>query len=208
MNLNNNRHPRGIVAIAVLVVVVIGMMIYMLQMKAFFSVARVPGDRSVKVERPWLQEHLIVSADKLIKLPKPPKPDLGSGFTLNASVSRDGAGRGTAILVFDGSGEVHGTWNCAYSHENRQYKYEASFKGNIDINKTYSDKSGEDESLLFFITKGTYSQKTFTPDMGEEVSDGTIYFVGWVRPDRSVHGLATITTDQSWSAGYDFATKP
>jgi len=208
MRLNNNTCPKGYAVLVVLVVLVIGLMIYMLQMKAFLAPARIPGGRSVQVERPWLQEDLIVPADKLIRLPKAPKVDLASGFTVSASVTRDGSDRGVALIDFDGSGEVEGTWNCAYAHEDRQYKYQASFKGNIDIEQTFSDKSGEDKSLLFFITKGQYRQSTYTPGMDEEITDGVIYFTGWVAPDRSIRGLATITTDQSWSASYNFSGKP
>jgi len=201
----------GVVVLLLLVAIAILAILYVIQMDAFFGPVA-PGGRTPAEHRPWLEEDRIVPSDKLIKPPQPPKPAINEPLILNAQVHLDGSDRGTATLKFAVSGEVSGTWYCEYSHDDRDYRFDASFAGNIDVTKTYleeevadesSPSEGLDESRLYFITKGTYKQTAYSVEAGTETSEeGLIYVTGWLHTDYSVSGLLTITTDRTWSATY------
>jgi len=193
---------RGVVVLLLLVAIAILAILYVIQMDAFFGPVA-PGGRARAEHRPWLEEDRIVPADQLIKPPQPPKPAISEPLTLNARVQLDESDRGTAILKFAVSGEVSGTWYCEYSHDDRDYRFDASFAGNIDVSKTYSEGETPDDSQLYFITKGTYKQTAYNIKEGTATSEeGLIYVTGWLHTDYSVSGLITITTDRTWSATY------
>lgn len=199
---------RGAVLLLLLVAIAILALLYVIQMDAFFGPigtrGRVPAEH-----RPWLEEYRIVPGDKLIRPPQPPKPAISEPLILTANVWLDESDRGTAILEFAVSGEVSGTWNCEYSHDDRDYRFDAGFAGNIDVTKTYSEEEVEDESQLYFITKGTYKQTAYNIETGIETSEeGVVYVTGWLRADYSVSGLITITTDRTWSATYTLEKGP
>jgi hypothetical protein len=197
---------RGFVLLLVLVAVAILALLYIIQMEAFFGPVA-PGRQSTAMHKPWLEEDRIVPSDKLIKLPRPPKPELNKPLSVTARVRLDESERGTVILDFTVAGEVTGAWHCEYSHDNRNYTFDAAFKGNIDITKTYSKGKTTDESRLFFITKGTYSQTGCDVVAGTETFEqGLVYVTGWLSPDYSAEGLITITTDKAWSAAYTWQT--
>lgn len=192
----------GFALLLLLVAVAILALLYVIQMDAFFGPVT-PGGRTPAEHRPWLEEDRIVPSDQLIKPPQPPKPAISEPLTLNARVRLDESDRGTAILEFAVSGEVSGTWYCEYSHDDRDYRFDASFAGNIDVTKTYSEGDITDDSRLYFITKGTYKQTAYNAEAGTETSEeGLIYVTGWLHTDYSVSGLLTITTDRTWSATY------
>ena len=208
-------YSRGFVLLLVLVAVAILALLYVIQMDAFFGPVA-PGGRTPAEHRPWLEEDRIVPSDRLIKLPRPPKPELNKPLTVTARVRLDESERGTVILDFTVAGEVTGTWYCEYSHDNRNYTFDAAFAGNVDVTKTYSkgkipDESssseGLDESKLYFITKGTYGQTGYDVVSGTETFEqGLVYVTGWLSPDSSAEGLITITTDKTWSAAYTWQT--
>ncbi len=207
----NRRRRRGVVVLLLLVAIAILAILYVIQMDAFFGPVA-PGGRTRAEHRPWLEEYRIVPSDKLIRPPQPPKPAINEPLILNARVQLDGSDRGTATLEFAISGEVSGTWYCEYSHDDRDYRFDASFAGNIDVTKTYSEgevtdesssSEGLDESRLYFITRGTYKQTAYNIEAGTETSEeGLVYVTGWLHTDYSVSGLLTITTDRIWSATY------
>jgi len=193
---------RGAVLLLLLIAIAILAILYVVQMDAFFGPV-LPGGRAAAEHRPWLEEYRIVPGDQLIKPPQPPKPAISEPLTLNARVQLAESDRGTAILKFAVSGEVSGTWNCEYSHDDRGYRFDASFAGNIDVTKTYSEEEVADESQLYFIMKGTYKQTAHNIETGIETSEeGLVYVTGWLHTDYSVSGLVTITTDRTWSATY------
>ena len=145
--------------------------------------------------------------DQLIKPPQPPKPALNEPLALTAAVKIDESERGTAMLEFAISGEVRGTWYSEYSNEDRDYTMEATFAGNIDTDKAYSEGEAVDESKLYFITKGAYKQTAYNAEAGTKTLDeGLVYVTGWLGADYSVSGLITITTDKAWSATYTLET--
>ena len=197
---------RGFVLLLVLVAVAILALLYVIQMDAFFGPVS-PGKSTRAEHRPWLEEGRIVPGDKLIKPPQPPKPVLSEPLTLAARVMIDESDRGSATLEFAISGEVKGAWYSEYSNEDRDYTMEATFAGNIDTDKTYSEGEIIDESKLYFITKGTYKQTAYNAEAGTKTLDeGLVYVTGWLNTDYSVSGLITITTDKAWSAIYTLET--
>ncbi len=197
---------RGAVLLLVLIAIAILAILYVIQIDAFFGPVS-PGKSTKAEHRPWLEEGRIVPSDELIKPPQPPKPALVEPFTLPAQVSIDESGRGTATLEFAVSGEVKGAWYSEYSNEDRDYTMEATFAGNIDTDKTYSEGETVDESRLYFITKGTYKQTAYNAEAGTKTLDeGLVYVTGWLNTDYSVNGLIIITTDRTWSAVYTLET--
>jgi len=195
-------HGPGFAMLLLLVAIAILALLYVIQMDAFFGPVA-PGRQSTAKHRPWLEEDRIVPTDRLIKPPEPPKPELNEPFTLTAPVFIDDSKRGTVALDFTIAGEVSGSWHCEYSHDNRDYAFDAAFTGNIDITKIYSKGETTDESKLYFITKGNYTQTVYNVEAGSETSEqGLVYVTGWLGPDYSAEGLITITTDKTWSATY------
>jgi hypothetical protein len=198
---------RGAVLLLLLIAVAILALLYVIQMDALFRPV-VPGAQRTAVHKPWLEEDLIVPGDKLIKPPRPPKPAISEPLTLSARVRMDGNDRGTATIEFAVSGEAKGVWYSEYSNEDRDYTMEATFAGNIDIDKTYSTGEIVDKSRLYFITKGTYKQTAYNAEAGTKTLDeGLVYVTGWLNTDYSVNGLITITTDKTWSAVYTMETE-
>ncbi len=195
---------RGSVLLMVLVVIAIGMVIYFLDMRILFGP---PGGRTGRAEsRPWLEEDLIKGADEEIRLPRSPKPLLTEEQQIAAAVSRDGTERGTMTLVLSADGRLRGTWRCSYRHGDQEYAYDADFGGNIDSRKVYvSDEGAKDKSLLYLITRGSYTQRINDVKTNQTTTKkGTIYVTGWLAPDWSARGIITITTDRKWSVTYDW----
>ncbi len=197
---------RGFVLLLVLVAIAIVALLYVIDMEALFGPVA-PGKSTRAEHRPWLEERRIVAGDGLIKPPQPPKPALSEPLALTATIKIDESDRGSATLEFAVSGEVKGAWYSEYSSQDRDYTMEATFAGNIDADKTYSEGETIDESKLYFITKGTYKQTAYNAETGTETLDeGLVYVTGWLGADYSVSGLITITTDKTWSATYTLKT--
>lgn len=83
----------------------------------------------------------------------------------------------------------------------------ADFKGNIDASKIYSDESGEDFSLLYFIAKGKFViLKSNTETNKTRDIKGSIYITGWLDTEYNATGEIIITVNKrefevfSWSA--------
>ena len=199
----------GFAGLFILIAVAIMMVLMMIQMKTLFRSGGGYRKSTAPPSRPWLQEELLVTDDRLIRLPRPPKPALDKPFSLTVPVTRKDNDRGEITIDFATTGEVAGTWQCRYSHENIDYIYNATFKGNIDVSKAYSDKQADDPSKLYFFTKGDYSQTIYNRRSEEECfTEGFVYTTGWMNPDHSVSGKITITTDRSWSADYQWQAGP
>ncbi|MBW8036733.1 MAG: hypothetical protein FVQ79_14185, partial [Planctomycetes bacterium] len=158
----DRRRCGGFLALASLVVIAIMAILYFFLFSSMFNISAPPGSKPRSYKKPWHDEHLILGPDKIIEAPKAPKPDFNKSFTLKPAVAREGAKRGAMALNFLENGVVNGSWKCTYSHEDRHYTYEATFAGNIDVEVMYSDNDGEDESQLYFITKGSYVKDIYT----------------------------------------------
>ena len=206
--LKANPSRRGSVILMVLVAVVILMMLYFIDIQAIFG----PNlkDRSPKpTARPWLQEDRLVGPDELIKMPKPPKLIIDKDFTTTCHVTSDGSDRGKVILEFNTAGEVSGSWHCEYSGNDRDYRFNADFAGNIDATQTFSDDSGSDESLLYFITKGSYTHQIHNSQAGRTTEEkGIIYVIGWLEDDYTASGKIVITDkERSFSVSFNWQTE-
>ncbi len=190
--------------LVVLMAIVIGMLIYYMSISTIFAPSLNRG--RVAVSRPWLEEERILGADKIIAMPEPPRPTITEPVNLIAAVRRNDADRGTMTLGFAVDGTVKGKWRCSYSHDDQDYAYDSAFAGNIDVDVTYTSEDGEkDNSLLYFITKGSYTQQSTDAATQEQSrQDGEIYVTGYLGPDHSAEGLITITTDRKWSVTYDW----
>jgi len=195
---------RGFAGLVVLMSVAIIMLLMAIQMKAFFKTPLEPATPIVDINRPWLERDKILDSDRLISLPEAPKPELSKPIQITADVRREEKPRGKITVEFATSGEVSGNWKCSYAYQDRQYSYTADFKGNIDIEDTYVDQNdNEDESQLFFITRGSYTKTIANQSTGvSSDTEGCVYVTGWLGPDHSAHGRITITTDEIWSAVY------
>ncbi len=201
------RERPGFAILIVLVAIAIMLLLYSMDIKAIFG-PNLPTKYSPKDQRPWLEEERILGPDQIIKMPEAPKATLDEDLSLTGAVTLKGEDRGEVRLRFTTMGEVSGSWYCEYSHEDRDYRYEATFAGNIDIDKTYTDKQGEDKSLLYFITKGRYTQTVYNQQTQQASEDkGFVYTTSWLDTDYSAFGMITITTDKTWSATYDFQTE-
>lgn len=191
--IGNPHRARGSALLMLLITVAIAMMLYFADFRTIFrpEITTGPGE---SVYRPWLEEHRIADPDKIIQMPKPPKPTLDDPISLVANVIREGSNRGKLTLRFNTIGEAAGRWNCQYSHQSRDYTFDSEFAGNIDVEKTYSQGSATDESQLFFITRGSYRKTIRNTATGAlTAEEGIVYVTGYMKADHAAAGLITIT---------------
>ena len=201
--LNKQNRP-GAAVLMLLIAIVILALLYFLNVSAIFRPSRMPKPARPE-NRPWLEEHRIVTPEVIIDLPETPKPELNEDFSITARVTLDGQDRGQLDLDFDTHGRVSGLWESSFAQENRHTTFKAQSEGNIDISKTYIENERQNPSLLYFITKGAYAE-TVENTKTEQVttSTGTIYVTGYLTGKYEVFGHITITTDRSWSVSYEF----
>jgi hypothetical protein len=193
----------GFAILIVLAAVAILMLLYFVQIDAFFGGG--PHSQPAGMEQhPWVLEDLLVPEGQDVKLPRSPKPDLNEPFSISAPVRRDEAERGTVTLSFDTHGRMTAQWQCAYEQTGQEYHIDAEMKGNISVKRTYEDAQGTDKSRLFFIAKGLYTKKPLGDGTAAGGEKGACWLTGWLAPDRRVLGHVTITTDETWAAAYSF----
>jgi len=211
-NLRRRFCRQGSVLLAILLGMVILMLVYYIDVTTIFIFGpSLPRKTDKPQSRPWLEEERIVSAKKLITLPKPPKPQLDEAVKLTAAVTREGDERGQLIIEFGGDGGVTTFWSCEYAQADRYYAYTGESAGNIDGSKEYIENEISDASKLYFITKGEYEktiQKLETPPLPLDSEEGTIYVTGWLGADYGGQGKITITTDETWSIDYEWRSIP
>lgn len=196
---------KGYAILIVLIAVAIMLIISGIQMRTLF-VGNGPKP-STGIERwPWQLEDLLAGEGETIKLPRPPKPQFAEALDVVGQVTRDGDERGTVNIHFDTDGRVQAAWKSAYTHNEQTISISAELKGNINVKQTYEDEDGKDKSRLFLIAKGPYLKQTQDPSVPVSDEKGTAWLIGWLRPDHSAEGHLTLTTDEKWSAVYDWAT--
>jgi hypothetical protein len=194
--------------LGLLIVLVIGMMIYFIDMKAIFG----PGRTYVQYQdrpqdHPWELENLIVEDSQIVPVPRKGQPELLEPLNITAFVYRDNAPRGSVSLRFQKDCRLNADWSTQYQYDKKKYQLQTKMKGNTVSSRVYRDANqNEDKTRLFFISKGSYTQTTQLTDTPPRTEQGTAYILGWLRPDDTAEGTITITTDQSWSAVYDFRT--
>ena len=197
---------KGSALLIVLIAVAIILLLYAVQMRTLFGPG-LPTQPIGAEERPWQLKKFLVAEGGHIKLPRSPKIKLSKPLTISADVIRNEAARGTTTITFNADGRISAVWDCHYAYDEKILAISAEMVGNIHVKQMYEDENGRDESRLFFIAKGTYLKTTTTTAIGTTKEKGTAWLLGWLRPDGSIEGHVTITTDQTWSAAYEFATQ-
>ena len=200
-SLHNEKN--GFVILIVLVAVVILMLLYFVQIDAFFGPG-LPSQPKGLEEHPWILEELLVPDAEDIKLPRRPKLELEEPFSITGPVTRNEAERGEIAIAFNTDGRIRANWQCIYEQSGANYHIDAQMNGNIHVKRTFQDEAGKDKSRLFFIARGQYTKTPLaeTADIGGE--KGVAWLTGWIGPDRSTQGHVTLTTDQQWAAAYGF----
>jgi hypothetical protein len=194
--------------LGLLIVLVIGMMIYFLDMKAIFG----PGHSYTKhkddpKDHPWDLENLLIEDNQTIPVPRKGQPELLEPVNITASVHRSDAPRGSVNIAFAKDCRIIADWSSNYEYDKKTYQLQTQMKGNVVPSRVYCDANkNEDKTRLFFIGKGPYTQTTQFANAPPRTEQGTAYITGWLSPDHTVQGAVTITTDQTWSAVYDFQT--
>jgi hypothetical protein len=194
----------GFAILIVLVAVAILMLLYFVQIGAFFGGGTHSQPAGME-QHPWALEDLLAPQGQDIKLPRSPKPDLNEPFSISAPVRRDDADRGTVTISFNPNGRIEAQWQCAYEQTGQRYQIEAVLHGNIHIRRTYEDAQGKDKSRLFFIAKGPYTKKPLDDTAAFGGEKGVCWLTGWLSPDRRFQGYVTLTTNQEWAAAYSFS---
>jgi hypothetical protein len=203
----SSRHtPKdGFAILIVLVAVAILMLLYFVQIDTFFG-SGLPSQPAGIEQHPWVLGDLLVPEGQDVKLPRSPKPGLNEPFSVSAPVRRNETDRGRVTVRFDTNGRISGQWQCSYEQTGQTYQINASMNGNVWVKRTYQDAQGKDKSRLFFIARGGYTKTPLhstAEDFGGE--KGQCWLTGWLRPDHSVQGHVTLTTDETWAAAYAFA---
>ena len=194
---------KGFVILIVLIAVAIMMLLYFVQINAFFGPG-LPSKPAGLEQHPWVLEKLLIPEGEGVKLPGRHKLQLNEPFTLTLPVSRDNTDRGKISIAFDINGRVQGQWQCSYEQAAIMYQVEAETNGNIDAKRTYQDENGEDKNRLFFIARGHYTKTPLDQASNVSGEKGQAWLTGWIRPDRTIEGYITLTTDQQWAAAYAF----
>ena len=193
----------GFAILIVLVAVAILMLLYFLQIDAFFSPGQSHEPAGIE-EHPWVLEDFLIPDGEDIKLPRRPKLELEEPFSITAPVSRNKAGRGEVAVAFNTDGRIRATWQCIYEQAGADYRVDAQMNGNIHVKRTYQDEAGKDKSRLFLIARGRYTKTPLSESAETEGEKGIAWLIGWIGPDRTIQGHVTLTTDQQWAAVYAF----
>jgi len=193
------------VILIVLVAVAIMMLLYFVQIEAFFEPG-LPGKRAGVEEHPWVLEELLASDNEDIKLPRRPKLKLEEPLSITAPVSRNKAERGEVTVVFNTDGRIGANWQCTYEQAGMVYRVDAQINGNIHVKRTFQDEAGKDKSRLFFIARGRYMKTAQGETAGTLGEKGAAWLTGWISPDRRIEGHVTLTTNQQWAAAYAFGS--
>ena len=204
--MHSTSKQRGAVLIALLMAVAILMVLYLVNLQGLFGPALHHPPIGIE-ERPWLREELLAAEGQAIRLPKSPKPTLDSGITLSGSVHRNDEPRGDVTITIKTDGHVQAEWKTTEAHKEKQYALEGSAAGNIDIKQAYEDADGVDKTRLFFIGKGPYRLVTDHPETGRSEENGTVWLLGYLRPNGQAEGTLTLTTDQQWAGVYEYAAE-
>ena len=195
----------GFAILIILIAVVILMLLYFVQIDTFFSPGLAPAPVGIE-QHPWILEDLLVPEGQEIKRARSPKLTLEEPFTLTAPVSRNENNRGTVEISFEANGRILALWKCTYEQDGIDYQIDARMKGNIDVKRTFQDENGGDKSRLFFIARGGYTKAPVNEAVETGSEKGTCWLTGWICPDRTIEGHATITQNEKWAAAYTFSS--
>lgn len=108
--------------------------------------------------------------------------------------------RGTVSLVVQTDGTVSGGWGGNY-YNDHQINFEGSggVSGYVCPSKIYGGGEDEDESKLYFITKGKFVlHETDFEKSRFHIRGGDLYITGWINADYTAFGEVTITSDEKY----------
>jgi hypothetical protein len=199
----SRRARRGSALLGLLMCVVIMMALYFVDFRAIFRPAgKVSKSGDVL---PWNEENRLVGPNKFIQLPQSPKPTLEKARTIKTKVMREGQERGRLEMEIGADGMISGSWDCEFTQDSREATFAATVEGNVDISKTFQDNNGENPSFLYLYTMGHYTETIYDRKTTRGgVNGGHVYVTGWIRPDGTMFGTLTITTDKKWHAEYEW----
>jgi hypothetical protein len=108
--------------------------------------------------------------------------------------------RGTVGLTVQPDGTVSGGWGGNY-YNDRQINFEGSgsVSGYVCPSKIYGGGEDEDESKLYFITKGKFTlHETDFEKNRFHIRGGDLYITGWINTDYTAFGEVTITSNEKY----------
>jgi hypothetical protein len=202
----------GYIGLLMLVIcLAIGMVIYFMMIKTVMPDVGTEHQEKAKVwDEEWRLDPLSPERQKAAKATAKwldLKPPVTEEVTVQGAVQLTGEERGTIKLIFSKDGKVKGEWDAQYGHDNLEYSIKASFAGVTDPTNTFNEGM-ERPDLLYFITKGTYTQKSLDTKNGQQSEQkGTAYVAGWLNMAHAVKGEITLTTDKSWSTVYTYGAE-
>jgi len=202
---------RGGFALLMLVIALaIGLIIYMMMLRAVMPGVGEGGREQVRVwDEEWRldpespeRKKAAKKTAKYLSL----KPPITEELKLQGDVRLDNEDRGKIKLVFAPDGKVKGTWEAKYKHGDIEYEIAAEFAGVTDPTNTFREGEAVRTDLLYFITRGTYSQKSWdSKNERESEQKGVVYAAGWLDGAYQARGEITLTTDKSWAAVYSYS---
>ena len=205
--------PGLVLLMMLLLVIVLGVLVY------FFGIY--PEDKeTMRIQEqspekyPWVEEWRIEHPGR--RKPRQhvqeglseEQPNFTETIQFMAKVWEQGKERGGISMAIHPDGTVEGGWGADYdsiSPRMHRLVIKGAFKGNTDPSKIYTDEEGEDQSKLYFITKGTYLilETNFETSKVRKII-GNIYVVGWLSPDLSAFGRVHITPDKKTQEIYEW----
>ena len=200
----------GFALIMLIVVIAIGLIIYLMMIQ---TVMPGLGNRHRGEPKVWDEEWRLdpcspewIAAAKKARRYLPMKPAILEETTLTGDVQLGGEPRGRVKLVFSPDGKVSGSWQSEYEHDQIRYRITAKFSGVTDSTKLYEEGGAAQPELLYFITRGDYTQDSLDVkhDM-ERRQTGVVYAAGWLDLGLAARGEITLTTDRTWSAVYRYS---
>jgi hypothetical protein len=200
----------GYIGLLMLVIAMaIGAVIYFIMIKAVLPDV---GDERTQRVKVWDEEWRLdpCSPERLKEAKKSAKwlkvkPAIAEARTLEGEVKLGKDPRGNVTLTFSKDGKISGTWDAQYGYDNLSYEISAEFAGVTDPTKTFQEGDTVRPDLLYFITKGSYTQKSVDKKAARESAvQGTVYVAGWLDLAMTAKGEITLTTDKRGSTLYSF----
>ncbi len=184
--------------LGLLLVVVIGIIVYY---GFWFGPVTQIGKGQSDINPPWRQwEKLRIRMEQEpVGKPKPTQNQIAKPLFLETKTKLEDKDKGEVELLIKSDGKIEGGWSGSF-YISKDVDYQimsCGFEGTIDPQEIYSDVKGEDNSKLFFITKGGFTILETNNKTGVVRNlMGSIYVRGWLAKDNSIKGELIITSDE------------
>ncbi|MFC1676683.1 hypothetical protein ACFL3G_06425 [Planctomycetota bacterium] len=194
--------------LGLLVVVVIGMFIYYTRM--YGPIYQI-GSGESNINPPWRQWEQMQNRLRKQAFGPPAKdqPQIPQALIVKTIPIENDKDRGTIDMIILANGSIQADWKGRFFvDDNRDIEFEVMTcrpKGNIDPQQIYNDSNGDNQSKLFFLTKGSYViLETNNDTMKVRNLMGSAYIRGWIDKNYAVTGELIITTDEKHFYLYTF----